>query len=441
MNFQEENDKLLWNILDTTFFRAWREPNKLEHENWNKVELIINSICNLKCKYCYLAKYGEELIPSSPKTKVLKNLSIFLNFLRENDLHPKSFEIFSGEPLVQDIGLSVLEQVVDFYKDERIKPSITIPTNGTVLLYPKKFKRLKEILRKSEEYSLRVFLSFSIDGKYCESNRPFRVRGKVRDDKYYDRLFQFAKEHNYSFHPMIYSEKIETWKDNFLWFQSMYEKYKIPWWWLYLLEVRNPEWSTHQIIEFMKFLNFLVKWSWNKCNRDPQKFVDFIFKLRGFNILNIFSTCGRGMPCSIQSTLHLRLGDLAIVPCHRTSYPAFIAGYFKVKDNKIVGVKAHNIETYLTILTLDNRNLPLCENCMIRNTCSKGCLGSQYETTGDLFSPIPTVCLLEHAKVIAIAEALDEIGMLERLIRVASNIRSREIKRMYERWKEIVKKP
>jgi len=48
------------------------------------------------------------------------------------------------------------------------------------------------------------------------------------------------------FHPMIYSNKIEYWIDNFLWFQKMFYKYGINPFNVYLLEVRNVEWLPQQ---------------------------------------------------------------------------------------------------------------------------------------------------------------------------------------------------
>jgi len=39
----------------------------------------------------------------------------------------------------------------------------------------------------------------------------------------------------------------------------------------------------------------------------------------------------------------VRLGDLAICPCHRTSYDKYLLGKFEVKDNQIIGIKANNV--------------------------------------------------------------------------------------------------
>jgi radical SAM protein with 4Fe4S-binding SPASM domain len=167
-------------------------------------------------------------------------------------------------------------------------------------------------------------------------------------------------------------------------------------------------------LKFGEFLEFLIKWTFhNPCRNNLEKFLFFLFK-KGYNILSSpFNTIGRGIGCSIQSTIHLKLGELALVPCHRTSYPPFVFGYFKVKNNKIIGVNASNPELMLTIYSFDAKNQPQCENCLLKDICSFGCLGSQFEKTGDLFSPIPTVCQLEHVKISSIIRALKELKMFE----------------------------
>jgi len=55
----------------------------------------------------------------------------------------------------------------------------------------------------------------------------------------------------------------------------------------------------------------------------------------------------------------------------------------------------------------------MCELCLIKHLCSGGCLGSQFETTGDLFSPIPSVCQLEHAKIRAMITAYKELRVFD----------------------------
>lgn len=147
------------------------------------------------------------------------------------------------------------------------------------------------------------------------------------------------------------------------------------------------------------------------CHGDAQEFVEALFR-DGFNILKApLTTVGRGMGCSIQSCLTIRIGDLAIVPCHRTAYEPFVSGHLIVEDGKITKIKALNPEVMMAIFSMDGKEQPVCESCLLKHLCTQGCLGSQFETTGDLFTPIPTVCRLQHAKMAAMIKTYEDLGI------------------------------
>ena len=416
MSFQEENDKLVSHFLEKTFFKAWRSRNGAL-ANWRRVELFLNTRCNQACVYCYLNRYGSKLYPEQLQDDraVLSNLRMFLDWLTSKSYKP-DFEIFSGEPLVQEIGYRALEMILRSYLRHKLLPvQVVVPSNYTFILNNHLTSRVIGLLRTYHDCDSKLILSTSIDGKYCESNRPLKSLGAdPRDDKFYDRVFSFNRRFGFGFHPMVYSRNIECWIDNFVWFQDMFRKHRIPYYNLYLLEVRNKEWSPASIRGFGEFVSFIIKWTWkHKCGENRAKFLDFLFRFRGYNMLQSpFSTIGRGIGCSIQGTFTLRVGDLCLVPCHRTAYRQFELARFKTSNGRISGLEAINPELMITIYTLHSNNFPYCESCPIKNLCSKGCLGSQFEATGDLFTPIPTVCQLEHWKLYNIIKTFKEIGVL-----------------------------
>ncbi len=414
MTQQEENNILMSSFLERTFFKSWKDPEKGQ-ENFRSVELFINTRCDLDCAYCYLRKHGAELYP--PKfqddSKVLKNLELVLDWFVANRFAPH-IEFFSGEPLTQKVGLQTLDMILDRFEKVSPKPSrIVVPTNYTFLLSETLTQKVEKLLERSKAIGMPILLSASFDGKYCEDNRPFKYRkDDPRDDSYYDKAFAFSKKWKFAFHPMIWSKHIEDWQKNFLWFQKMLKKYDIPWENIYLLEVRDKEWDVDSAKKFGEFIDFLIRWIFNvPCQRDVKKYVDAVFR-NGFNILRApLTTVGRGMGCSIQSNITIRLGDLAIVPCHRTAYEPFIFGHLIVKNGKITGVKADNSELMIGIMSMEAKNQPICESCLLRHLCTQGCLGSQFEATGDLFTPIPTVCRLQHAKIAAMVKTYKELGI------------------------------
>jgi len=400
MSYESENNDLLNSFIRRTFFRGFRSPE--QHPNWSRIELFMNSRCNQNCKYCYIARYGKVLYPVFEHDTVVKNTKKLLDWLSSRKFRP-NLELFSGEPLVQPTSFEIIDMILDHEIS-----SLVIPTNFSFMLDDKLVHEVEKRILAAKHRKLPLFLSASIDGKYCESNRPIKgYDADPRDDSFYDKVFSFCSKHRFGFHPMVYSELIENWCDNFLWFQSMFQKHRIPWWNLYLLEVRNKEWSRRSIVELGNFMKFLVRWTFNRTGRDG--FVNFVFHHKGFNILsNPLTRVGRGIGCSIQSVMCVRLQDLAIFPCHRTAYPQFKVAQFDGDMN----IRAYNPDLWVTILTLDANTLPYCETCPVKYLCGKGCLGSQYEVTGDLFTPIPTVCQMEHWKLYSYVEALKEIGML-----------------------------
>ena len=409
---KNENDQIIKNMLNRTFFQAWKLENigKAEYQNYAKLELQVNAICDLKCKYCYYAKFKKDLYPAkiSTKTNVLNNLDIVLRWLRKNNFYP-DIELFSGELFFQDIGFEVLERIIDWQNESDVRKPIVIPSNMSFLYDDEKIKRMESLFEKSKD---RIFLSCSVDGKYSDSNRPF-INGKVRDDDYYDRMFKFAKKWQFGFHPMIYNERIEDWKENWLWWQSNMKKYEIPFNQIYLLEVRNAEWNKKQIKEFYNLVRFLVNWTWNhlKDNIPPEEFPLYVFRNKLFNLFNMFTTTNRGLGCSMQSTIQLRLGDLTTSVCHRAAYKSHNLWKFITDGKEIVDVEAINYNLAIAAASYDFRNSPYCTYCSIRELCTGQCLGSMYETNGDPFIPIPTVCALEHAKVAGMLDELIELGL------------------------------
>lgn len=427
---KQEDDQLIKNFLSKTFFEGWKKENKCNplFSNYQALELQVNASCDLKCKYCYYARFKEHLYPAkiAKHSITMKNLNIVLDWLVEQDYHP-NIELFSGELFMQEIGFEVVERVIDWRKENNMQCGIVIPTNFTFIGDAEKTKRVEYLMNKAEG-NLR--LSASVDGKYCDANRPFATGKEIRDDDYYERVFAFAKKHLVAFHPMIYSENIEKWKDNWLWFQENLKKHDISFSAIYLLEVRNAEWSIKQLKDFYDFTRFVVNWSWNHVKEfvSPDKFPNFVFDKKLFNLFSMFGTIGRGLGCSAESTVQLRLGDLTTSVCHRASYKPHNLWRFVTENDKIVDIESLNHNLTLAFSSFDFRAAPYCCYCAIRDMCNGQCLGSMYETNGDPFMPIPTVCALEHTKFAAMMDELKYLGLFKHFYNFANPDKQRAMK-------------
>jgi len=419
-SYREENSELIKSYLYRTFFRAMENcgsESDVFCGNYRSVELILTPSCDLNCTYCYFTKNKDKYFtPRSLKAKeIVDNIRAIINWFIENRYNP-SLELFGGDPIFNGAAFYALDVILDGVKSGLKPPRIVIPTNGSFIDDDDKVIKLFRLKDSFKHYGVDLILSLSIDGYFLDNkNRPKKKGNRSKD--FYRKIFEFAAEYKAGFHPMIYSENIDLWPENFLWFQAMFSKYSIAWDNIYLLEVRNPEWSVQQTIGLAKFVEFLIDWAFTKLGKDD--YIGFITRGKGFNILsNPFSTLGRGIGCSIQSTIGIRTGDLTVFPCHRLMYKGMEAFRFIKDSDSIVDIEAINPELFITIQSIDHRSFPVCETCAFKELCSGGCLGAQYEVTGDPFTPIPTVCRMEQLKILAILSKYEELGILHDYMRI-----------------------
>jgi len=153
-----------------------------------------------------------------------------------------------------------------------------------------------------------------------------------------------------------------------------------------------------------------------------------------FNIFSLFSKCGRGIGCSIQGSLQLRLGDLTTSLCHRASYKQHNMWKFLVDDNKIVDIESLNHNLLIAMFSADHSIFPLCETCFIKDLCNYQCLGSMYEANKDPIAPIPTVCALEHIKAAAMLDGLKELNLSDDFSNTISDKKFKTLKYYYKNF-------
>jgi len=421
-SYQEENNQIVTDLIRKRHLNAFlgnEGPEMLTA--FNSIELIVDKKCNLACKYCYYDKFGDQYYneESLKKENILKNAKVFNKWLMDNKIETQ-VQLFSGEILNRKIGLELIDIFSEYSQKYGV---ITIPTNATFLTDEKKTNEIKEAIKDKK-----IYISLSMEGLYCEISRPYKGKAKeIRDEAYYERAFEFASSlssNRIGFHPMIHSSNIYKWKDNFDWYVDMFEKYKLPIHSLYLLEVRNSDWNKNDIKEFGSFVEYLIDVTFKRiCDSDPKKLIDFILVKKGFNILSsIFSTMVRGMGCSIQSSLMVRLGDMTMVPCHRLAYKWFEIGKLKLPEFEAYDVKKP--ELMISIDSCNAKNFPKCDNCtLFNNLCGGGCLGSQFENSYDLFYPNDIVCILEHTKIISLVKGLKKVGVFYSMLSKISDVK------------------
>ena len=390
----------------------------------NQLELYITASCNQKCSYCYLYKHGNELYPTELRDfdTIKKNLKLLLEYLGKNNYKFKSIAIFSGEIWETQDGKDILEIIYQYLKKYPFLTStISLPCNMSFLKNDDDYIYYQDLIDRFNKIFVRLYFSASIDGKYLdELNRSRYDKNNKYTDDFYDRVFTFCAENGFGFHPMVSAINIDKWIPNFNWYMGEFEKYGISSGRIKYLEVRDDNWTDESISQLLKFLNYEIDWLLEhtyKGNLDHMAYDMKAFKGNSLTIPDniLLMDHGNRLTCSIQNAVAVRLGDLSIVPCHRTAYPQFIYGQFKVENNEIIDIEAKNTELAFKIYTMNPEVAQAyCCNCKYNKLCIRGCLGVQYEYNNNLFIPCKSVCKMIKAKTDFLINKYSSLGILDK---------------------------
>lgn len=424
----QENNELLKFMLEQRFFKVWSQ--KGEKEPYNKtllpetsLELYLTANCNQKCDYCYLQKYKNDLYPVEydNKEKVLSNLRILLDWIIDNDFYIPKIELYSGEIWEYEYGKEVLSIMYEYIQKGLQTTQIIIPSNCSFLRDDKATGYIQRFINNFKKYNIKLIFSISVDGKIVEDiSRPFND-GSKKEDEFYEKMFIFAAHNQFFFHPMVAPINVHKWIENYEWWEFMCEKYGIDIdKAVMLLEVRDSNWTEEQIEYYNQFLNYLIERYFNKIGT-VKTFVQELFgdvnccqdRLGGYVpyfLVDVDTYAG----CTVANTMTVRLGDLAICPCHRTAYSKYLYGKFIVEDNKIIDIEANNTQMAIRILFANNNLCHLgCDSCVFNPHCMKGCFGSQLETVQDPFIPVPNICNFFKKKITNLLNRYEEYGVFE----------------------------
>lgn len=446
---------VLETILERRFFGPWREgPSDNPASLWpdSNLELYVTAACNQSCEYCYLVRH-KELYPRDAMEpgKIKQNLRVFLDWCMEQGFSFHKIDLFSGEIWHSPFGWDVLDILLSYIRQGLRADMVMIPTNASFVLSD---RALVEMSNRIEDYGAagcRLQLSGSIDGRLSDGitrkGNDSRLTLEKNSADFYDRFFSFWSNYGFLFHPMVSAGNARYWKKNFLWWEGQCQEYGYDAFRdVMLLEVRNDDWTEEAIQDYIGFLGFLIdKFLAERCGGDVGKLTNHLF------LTDIFTPGGSGyvnfgltkadafQGCTVSDMFTVRLGDLAIPPCHRTAYDELLYGRFRVEDGKITGIEEHNPQIASRILLQDSILCsPGCDCCPYNFFCLRGCYGSQREAGKDPFMPIESVCRLFRGKIDFLIDKYRELGVWEALEKVSpANARYEEIGEILEAVKHI----
>lgn len=451
-NFYEDEKALLECYVNSTlvnpkfkyrnFMATLGTPN--EPNITPRVELIVKPECNQNCEYCYIARHGAHLYPYDERVsneQILKNLKSLLDYVYiEHELLVTDWELFAGDLFFDDLYFDIVEMFYGYlaplYKKyrpvmDKHETLILIPCNFSFIVNDEKVKKLQEYIDKFQAIGCDLGFSCSSDGIYATDTRE----GKELDEAYYEKIFKLKQRNPaFGFHPMIAPSNVKNAIKNYDWWYDMYQKHVIgkingrqdflP----MFLEVRNDEWTEENIDQLIDLLQHMIDHRLQLCDNDIDKFAYHLFngdgsnetlpKL-GVNDLIMFrykSTLQekQRISCSMHHILHITLNNFNLVPCHRLTYKQFVGGHFTTNsDGKINGVEPHNVSGFLGIKFYPADETVKCFNCVLQPICQQGCLGAQFESSGELFEPCLSVCDMQQRKYFFLLRTYNKMGVFK----------------------------
>lgn len=452
--YDNEQDQLLKMVLNYRFFAPWNNQSNLRCEGVSmqadsNLELFITNACNQNCEYCYLTKF-PDLYPSHiSNDTILNNLRILYDYILEQKFYIPEISMFSGEIWHTQLGLDVLDITYQYAEKGMGFGQIVIPSNCSFVANTVTLHKIQHYINKFNAINRPLKFSISIDGKYIDEQYRPRNNQQQYDDEFYNDVFAFAKHNSFCFHPMISSKNIQYWSENYKWWKKMNEYYQLDLYKMLMLEVRNNDWTQESIKQYCDFIveladDFLA----NVCNNNIQLFANIMLMIRDAPIVVdgyapwFLNPTDTFPSCTIATHLSVRLGDLAICPCHRTAYNKYLYGYFIVDNNKIIDIKAQNpqmaIKVYMSNIQATD---PKCDTCLWNKYCMHGCLGSQLESMQDPFFPIECVCNFFHAKYSRLLTYYKEKGILDYLktinMQEVGADRAVNLLQLYQNWEDM----
>ena len=386
--FYEEQSKLFENFLSNFIY-----PN-IENNKIFRLELILTPDCNKECKYCYLQKNKDKMYPQETRdlNLILKNLDSLLNYYLKKDLKIRKLDLYSGEIWGSKFANSVFDTILKFIDNGLKINTIIIPSNGSFIFNDEYLSNVEYYINEFHQRKVELCYSLSYDGILDQENRPFNIYTECQEDK----IFEFAQKYEFGFHPMISAYGIEKQIDNhWFWVEKMKKYSKNLLIDIMFLEVRDGgTWTKEKIQHYLAWLKVFAEWAIKEeFNNDYLESLMQILRISdnplGCSYVPFFQTINNNeISCSLTQSLVVRLGDLAVVPCHRLCYGKHIYGKYILKDDEIVGVKGKNVNLMHSNLLLGSSGYLKCDICPFAQYCIKQCQGACFEFNKEPLYPI-----------------------------------------------------
>ena len=169
-------------VDEKTIFKVLFESYKYNNTELEFVVIPTYS-CNLNCKYCY---EGEKLSKSMDKPTAKSIIKFIKKTVLAKNSQSFSLRFYGGEPMVNgEIVFYFLEKMNQFIKQNRIRYSVSIVSNGTLFNH--------KIIKKLKRYPITLAITLNGPKSIHDRNRPF-LSGKGTYDQIIKNLLEIKKQ-------------------------------------------------------------------------------------------------------------------------------------------------------------------------------------------------------------------------------------------------------
>lgn len=417
-NYIEQDQQLFNDIIQRNYYSLFQKGQ-------GAIEFFLNGYCRSNCEYCYLKQHQNELFPKElyNKEQIILNTELLIKWYIDNNF-TCPINIFSGEWLTTELAEPILDLFYNYFKDlyNYQKPKkIVAPDNMNFINDKKLTNKIQNYIDKFKKIGIQFYISASIDGAKCDFGRT------QQNEDFYIKCFNFLSKNKFLCHPMISSNNIKYWKENYLWWVNNAPDYITES--LMMLEVRDETWTDESICDLLNFCDFLIDFKLEHFfNNDLIQFSKYIFKSNANKILNQYSpellqihsfmNDMDGSTCSFSNTLFIRVPDLTLGLCHRLYYEDLILGELQINnetkeiDNTLL-MRNNSIPLLITKKFFKRSCMPHCESCIFEPICNGFCCGNSYENYKNILVPTMETCQMYKAKYTFLLEKYNKLGIFD----------------------------
>ena len=393
------NEELLHDIIERNYFNKFKNHEK-------KLSFILNdSDINFHETCVYLSNNKINFFNSY-------NLKKILNYYIDNKFNCDITLVGTdSEVYIQDY-LNCLNIIYKKFEKQSIKPlKIIIPSSGLFLLDQSNINAYNDLIKKF--WKLNICLDIQINLYNLDIDKSSKILSNL----------------NLLYSPtnlikLTYYISKDTIKNDILNFYSILSYLNDDYKKSINIKIIEDRHIDSNLNEFLAFTNLYLDIFYNIVfQKNSNEFIKFLLnKKDNFISLNdhdLFLNNGK-LKCNISDYLFINIDNLSIPFCPALDNQYYSIGKIHFNKNKFK-INENNCSILIAKDYMQQSCLPNCESCMHLGLCNGFCMYNSFKDHGNLFVPIPELCILNKNKIIFILNYLKENNLIDYLFNNIDN--------------------